>query len=68
MESIMEYSNKIKLIREKMILTQEELALALGVSSVTVCRWETGKCEPTIKIKKVIKRYIEDNNLVLEEK
>jgi len=56
----MEYSNKIKLIREKMILTQEELALALGVSSVTVCRWETGKCEPTIKIKKVIKRYIED--------
>lgn len=64
----MEYSNKIKQIREKMILTQEELALALGVSSVTVCRWETGKCEPTIKIKKVIKKYIEDNNLILEEK
>ena len=67
MESIMEYSNKIKLIREKMILTQEELALALGVSSVTVCRWETGKCEPTIKIKKVIKKYIEDNKLVFEK-
>lgn len=64
----MEYSKKIKLIREKMILTQEELAIALGVSSVTVCRWETGKCEPTIKVKKIIKRYIEDNNLVLEER
>ncbi|MBR2372063.1 MAG: helix-turn-helix transcriptional regulator [Clostridia bacterium] len=64
----MEYSKKIKLIREKMILTQEELAVALGVSSVTVCRWETGKCEPTIKVKKIIKRYIEDNNLVLEER
>ena len=64
----MEYSKKIKLIREKMILTQEELAVALGVSSVTVCRWETGKCEHTIKVKKIIKRYIEDNNLVLEER
>ena len=64
----MEYSNKIKLIREKMILTQEELAVALGVSSVTVCRWETGKCEPTIKAKKIIKIYIESNNLILEEK
>jgi DNA-binding XRE family transcriptional regulator len=50
-----------------MILTQEELAIDLGVSSVTVCRWETGKCEPTIKVKKIIKKYIEDNNLTLEE-
>ena len=64
----MEYSKKIKLIREKMILTQEELAIALGVSSVTVCRWEKGKCEPTIKVKKIIKKYIEDNNLSLEER
>ena len=63
----MEYSKKIKLIREKMILTQEELAIALGVTSVTVCRWETGKCEPTIKVKKLIKKYIEENNLTLEE-
>ena len=63
----MEYSKKIKLIREKMILTQEELAVALGVTSVTVCRWETGKCEPTIKVKKTIKKYIEENNLTLEE-
>ena len=63
----MEYSKKIKLIREKMILTQEELAIALGVTSVTVCRWETGKCEPTIKVKKIIKTYIEENNLTLEE-
>ena len=47
-----EYSKKIKLIREKLILTQKELANELGVSSITVCRWETGRCEPIIKIKK----------------
>lgn len=64
----MEYSKTIKLIRENMILTQKELAVALGVSSVTVCRWETGKCVPTIKVKKIIKKYMEDNNLVFEEK
>ena len=28
-------------------MTQEELALELGVTPVTVCRWETGKVEPS---------------------
>ena len=63
----MSYSEKIKLIREELLLTQQELAIALGVNSVTVCRWETGKCEPTIKAKKAIKKFIEDNNLTIKD-
>jgi len=48
----MEYSEKIKLLREKMFVSQRELAEILGVSFVSVNRWETGKFNPTIKIKK----------------
>lgn len=45
----MNYSEKIKFLREQMLLTQDELAKILGVHSITVCRWETGKCEPNME-------------------
>ena len=48
----MEYSQKINLLREKMFVSQKELAETLGVSFVSVNRWETGKFNPTIKAKK----------------
>ena len=48
----MEYSEKIKLLREKMFVSQKEFAEVLGVSFVSVNRWETGKFNPTIKAKK----------------
>lgn len=62
----MQYSEKIKILREKMLLTQKELAKALGVTNVTICRWETGKCEPTMKDKKAIRKFIEGNNVVTD--
>ena len=48
----MEYSKKIKLLRDKMFVSQKELADILGVSFASVNRWETRKFEPTIKTKK----------------
>lgn len=48
----MEYSKRIKLLREKMFLSQKELADMLDVSFVSVNRWETGKFNPTIKAKR----------------
>ena len=50
----MSYSDNIKKLREKLILTQKEFAELIGVSYVTVCRWETGKFEPTIKMRRKI--------------
>ncbi len=35
----MTYSEKVKTAREKMLLTQDEMAEQLGVNSVTICRW-----------------------------
>ena len=48
----MDYPKLLKEYREKMFLSQEDLAQKLGVSYVTVNRWENGKFEPTIKMKK----------------
>lgn len=64
----MVYGIAIKKLREAMIITQNELAVILGVSIVTVNRWEKGKFEPTIKVKRklnelFIKYNISMNNL-----
>ena len=50
-----DYSKVIKELRSKMTLSQVEFAQLLGVSFASVNRWETGKHEPTIKIKRKIK-------------
>jgi DNA-binding XRE family transcriptional regulator len=62
----MEYSGKIKLLREKMFVSQKELAEILGVSFVSVNRWETGKFNPTIKAKKKLNDLFIKNNIKTE--
>lgn len=44
----MEYTRIIRELREKMIVSQKELADLLDVNFTTISRWENGKCEPTI--------------------
>ena len=51
-----------------LIITQEELAALLGVSFASINRWETGKHEPTTKIKRKIVELCKANNIDLEEK
>jgi DNA-binding XRE family transcriptional regulator len=46
------YAQKIKEYRERKFLKQDELAKLLVVSKTSVTRWETGKFEPTMEIKK----------------
>ena len=40
---------KIREYRERMGLSQKQLAAALGVDSSAVCLWENGKTAPTMK-------------------
>lgn len=63
----MTYTEKVKLIREQLLLSQEEMAVKLGVSSVTVCRWETGKVEPSLKAKKSIRAFCEEHGINFEQ-
>ena len=57
----MNWSSMIKKLRNRMLLTQTEFAVILGVSFASVNRWENGKYEPTMKIKrelmKMFKKY-----------
>ena len=69
----MKYDVAIKKLREKMIVSQEELSEILGVSLITVNRWENGKYEPTIRLKRklndlFLKYHLIEYNSTLEEK
>lgn len=50
----MNYSQMVKELRMRMILTQQEFADHLGVSFETINRWENGKNEPTMKCRRTL--------------
>lgn len=64
----MNYKKIVREIRYKLIITQEELAVLLGVSYASINRWETGKHEPTTKIKRKIVELCKANDIDLEDK
>lgn len=37
----------IKALRQSLSLTQEQLAALLGITAITINRWERGRTEPT---------------------
>lgn len=59
----MTYAQKIKKLREVLLITQQELADLLGVSIVTVNRWENGKFEPTMKEKRKLSKMFNENGI-----
>lgn len=59
----MTYAEKIRQSRENLLMTQVELATELSVTPITVCRWETGKTEPSIKAKKAFRDLCERKGL-----
>lgn len=63
----MDYLALIKDLREKLLLTQTELAEELEVSFASVNRWENGRTEPTIKAKRKIRELCIKNHINMEE-
>ncbi|MCF7930966.1 MAG: helix-turn-helix domain-containing protein [Acholeplasmataceae bacterium] len=59
----MDYPKKIKQLRLKLIMTQQEFARMLGVSYESVNRWENGKNEPTMKVKRKIVALLKKNKI-----
>ena len=62
----MKYAVAIKKLRKKLLLTQSEFAELLGVKLVTVSRWESGKFEPTMRVKRKLRELFEKNNIEIE--
>ena len=59
----MKWSALIRLLREKLLLSQTEMEELLGVSFVSVNRWENDKNKPTIKAKRKIKELCIKNGV-----
>lgn len=60
------YSELVKKLRDKLIISQEELAKLLEVSFATVNRWEKGHYEPTIKAKRKLIELCRENGIEVE--
>lgn len=63
----MDYSNIIFSLRQRLCLTQGEMANLLNVGITSISRWEQGHFEPTMQIKKKIKQILIDNHLSEED-
>jgi DNA-binding XRE family transcriptional regulator len=59
----MKYDLKIKELREVLLITQQELADLLGVTNVTVNRWENNKSNPSIKEKRKLVKMFKENKI-----
>lgn len=62
----MNWAENIKKLRNKMLFTQQELAIFLNVSYVSINRWENGVHEPTMKAKRKLMKLFKENGIVEE--
>lgn len=63
----MAFADKVKYVREKLKLSQEELAHELGVSFATINRWENGSYNPSRLARKAFDEYCTDKSITFEE-
>ena len=63
----MTYAEAIKKLRNKMLLTQMEFAEYLSVSFASINRWETGRFEPTMKIKRKLDPLFKKHGINIDE-
>lgn len=64
---IINYAIKIREYRQRKLLTQEDLAKVLSVSVTSITRWENGKFEPTMSIKRKLKLLFEEAGMKVED-
>ena len=62
----MSFSEKVKYVREKLELSQEDLAHELGVSFATINRWENGSYNPSRLAKKAFEDFCANKNIKFE--
>lgn len=64
---MIDYQKAVKELRDKLILTQSELANLLGVSFASINRWERGQNKPTIAAKRKIVELCNEHKIEIEE-
>lgn len=62
-----DYATGILQLRAKLNLSQEELATILGVSYISVNRWENDKYAPTKLVKVKLAQLFKEHNIEVKE-
>lgn len=62
-----DYPNLILSLRAELNMNQEEFGKFLGVSLVSISRWERGEYEPTKLVKVKLNKLIKEYNIEIEE-
>lgn len=62
----MTFGEKVKQVREKLNLSQEELAKELGVSFATINLWEKGHTHPTYETLQRFEKFCSCNGIILD--
>ncbi len=63
----MEFKDKVKMVRQKLLMSQEDFAKEVGVAFSTVNLWENGKTSPNYKGQRAIKALCEKHGIKFEE-
>lgn len=63
----MEFKDKVKHVREKLCLSQQDLAKATGISFNTINRWENGIRKPTYVLQRKFNEFCNANNIKFED-
>lgn len=63
----MDYSLLIKKLREKLMVSQVEMAKLLDVSFTSINRWENGKTTPVYIARRKIVELCKENNIEIDE-
>ncbi len=64
----MEFKDKVKAARAKLLLTQEQLAKALGCTMTTVNRWENGKIPPSFILEAAFNNFCADKGIKFDDR
>ncbi len=63
----MEFSDKVKHVRQTLYLSQDALAKQVGVSFVTINRWENGRVKPNLVMEAKFNDFCKKHKVTFEE-
>ncbi len=63
----MQLGDKIRIVRKKAFLTQEEFAARLDVTISTINRWENNRVRPNFKAMRKIKDFCTSNGILYDD-
>lgn len=59
----MDFKDKVKYIRQRLNLSQKDLALQLGLDYCTINKWEKGACAPQINKEQIFYRFCKEHGI-----